>query len=117
HYNTAESSGDLNSDATVERPSTITKDGKVYELVAENITVPVGKGNSDGTLATNGSSFNYGTDAASGEVAEGTKSVTYVYSIKQESKGNVHSRYVILGPETELASAKTVKSEAPIYEA
>lgn len=58
HYNTAESSGDLNSDATVERPSTITKDGKVYELVAENITVPVGKVNSDGTLATNGSSFN-----------------------------------------------------------
>lgn len=117
HYNTAESSGDLNSDATVERPSTITKDGKVYELVAENITVPVGKVNSDGTLATNGSSFNYGTDAASGEVAEGTKSVTYVYSIKQESKGNVHARYVILGTETELASAKTVKSEAPIDEA
>lgn len=116
HYNTAESSGDLNSDATVERPSTITKDGKVYELVAENITVPVGKVNSDGTLATNGSSFNYGTDAASGEVAEGTKSVTYVYSIKQESKGNVHARYVILGTETELASAKTVKSEAPIDE-
>ena len=117
HYNTAESSGDLNSDATVERPSTITKDGKVYELVAENITVPVGKVNSDGMLATNGSSFNYGTDAASGEVAEGTKSVTYVYSIKQESKGNVHARYVILGTETELASAKTVKSEAPIDEA
>ncbi|MGJ8389912.1 MucBP domain-containing protein [Streptococcus agalactiae] len=117
HYNTAESSGDLNSDATVERPSTITKDGKVYELVAENITVPVGKVNWDGTLATNGSSFNYGTDAASGEVAEGTKSVTYVYSIKQESKGNVHARYVILGTETELASAKTVKSEAPIDEA
>lgn len=117
HYNTAESSGDLNSDATVERPSTITKDGKVYELVAENITVPVGKVNSDGTLATNGSSFNYGTDPASGEVAEGTKSVTYVYSIKQESKGNVHARYVILGTETELASAKTVKSEAPIDEA
>ncbi|HEO7896832.1 TPA: MucBP domain-containing protein [Streptococcus agalactiae] len=117
YYNTAESSGDLNSDATVERPSTITKDGKVYELVAENITVPVGKVNSDGTLATNGSSFNYGTDAASGEVAEGTKSVTYVYSIKQESKGNVHARYVILGTETELASAKTVKSEAPIDEA
>ena len=117
HYNTAESSGDLNSDATVERPSTITKDGKVYELVAENITVPVGKVNSDGTLATNGSSFNYGTDAASGEVAEGTKSVTYVYNIKQESKGNVHARYVILGTETELASAKTVKSEAPIDEA
>ncbi len=117
HYNTAESSGDLSSDATVERPFTITKDGKVYELVAENITVPVGKVNSDGTLATNGSSFNYGTDAASGEVAEGTKSVTYVYSIKQESKGNVHARYVILGTETELASAKTVKSEAPIDEA
>ncbi|HEO3960056.1 TPA: MucBP domain-containing protein [Streptococcus agalactiae] len=117
HYNTAESSGDLSSDATVERPFTITKDGKVYELVAENITVPVGKVNSDGTLATNGGSFNYGTDAASGEVAEGTKSVTYVYSIKQESKGNVHARYVILGTETELASVKTVKSEAPIDEA
>ncbi|HGD4723711.1 TPA: MucBP domain-containing protein [Streptococcus agalactiae] len=117
HYNTAESSGDLSSDATVERPFTITKDGKVYELVAENITVPVGKVNSDGTLATNGGSFNYGTDAASGEVAEGTKSVTYVYSIKQESKGNVHARYIILGTETELASVKTVKSEAPIDEA
>ncbi|MFS6012565.1 MucBP domain-containing protein [Streptococcus agalactiae] len=117
HYNTAESSGDLSSDATVERPFTITKDGKLYELVAENITVPVGKVNSDGTLATNGGSFNYGTDAASGEVAEGTKSVTYVYSIKQESKGNVHARYVILGTETELASVKTVKSEAPIDEA
>ncbi|HGD2941326.1 TPA: MucBP domain-containing protein [Streptococcus agalactiae] len=117
HYNTAESSGDLSSDATVERPFTITKDGKVYELVAENITVPVGKVNSDGTLATNGGSFNYGTDAASGEVAEGTKSVTYVYSIKQESKGNVHARYVILGTEIELASVKTVKSEAPIDEA
>ncbi|HEO4271119.1 TPA: MucBP domain-containing protein [Streptococcus agalactiae] len=116
HYNTAESSGDLSSDATVERPFTITKDGKVYELVAENITVPVGKVNSDGTLATNGGSFNYGTDAASGEVAEGTK-LTYVYSIKQESKGNVHARYVILGTETELASVKTVKSEAPIDEA
>ncbi|AYY68459.1 YSIRK-type signal peptide-containing protein [Streptococcus sp. FDAARGOS_521] len=117
HYNTAESSGDLSSDATVERPFTITKDGKVYELVAENITVPVGKVNSDGTLATNGGSFNYGTDAASGEVADGTKSVTYVYSIKQESKGNVHARYIILGTETELASVKTVKSEAPIDEA
>ncbi|MFH5698972.1 MucBP domain-containing protein [Streptococcus agalactiae] len=70
HYNTAESSGDLSSDATVERPFTITKDGKVYELVAENITVPVGKVNSDGTLATNGGSFNYGTDAASGEAID-----------------------------------------------
>ncbi|KLL20360.1 hypothetical protein WA34_18445, partial [Streptococcus agalactiae] len=31
--------------------------------------------------------------------------------------GNVHARYVILGTETELASVKTVKSEAPIDEA
>ncbi|MBM7643652.1 uncharacterized protein YerC/poly(3-hydroxyalkanoate) synthetase, partial [Streptococcus loxodontisalivarius] len=115
-YNTAESAGDVDSTATVERPATITKDGKTYELVAEATTATVGTVNADGTLASNAGSFTYGTDAASGEVAEGTKSVTYVYK-EVVKTGNVTARYVIEGTETEIADDKSVKTDAPVDEA
>ncbi|MBM7642503.1 hypothetical protein JOC28_000800, partial [Streptococcus loxodontisalivarius] len=115
-YNTAESAGDVDSTATVERPATITKDGKTYELVAEATTATVGTVNADGTLAANAGSFTYGTDAASGEVTEGTKSVTYVYK-EVVKTGNVTARYVIEGTETEIADDKSVKTDAPVDEA
>ncbi|MEG3322364.1 MucBP domain-containing protein, partial [Streptococcus suis] len=83
--------GEVTSDKTTERPSVITKDGKTYKLVAKETTATVGKVNADGSLATNGANFNYGTDAVSGVVAEGTKSITYVY---EEVKGSVIVNYV-----------------------
>ncbi|NQN38469.1 YSIRK-type signal peptide-containing protein [Streptococcus suis] len=90
-YNTAVDTGKVASDATTERPSVITKDGKTYKLVAKETTATVGTVNADGSLAANGTNFNFGTDAVSGTVAEGTKSITYVY---EEVKGSVIVDYV-----------------------
>ncbi|NQJ51146.1 YSIRK-type signal peptide-containing protein, partial [Streptococcus suis] len=90
-YDTTPNTGTVASDATTERPAVITKDGKTYKLVAKETTATVGTVNADGSLATNGANFNYGTDAVSGTVAEGTKSITYVY---EEVKGSVIVDYV-----------------------
>ncbi|MCO8221212.1 MucBP domain-containing protein, partial [Streptococcus suis] len=90
-YDTTPNTGTVASDATTERPAVITKDGKTYKLVAKETTAKVGTVNADGSLATNGANFNYGTDAVSGTVAEGTKSITYVY---EEVKGSVIVDYV-----------------------
>ncbi|HEM5006706.1 TPA: MucBP domain-containing protein, partial [Streptococcus suis] len=90
-YNTAVDTGKVASDATTERPAVITKDGKTYKLVAKDTTATVGTVKADGSLATNGANFKYGTDAVSGVVAEGTKSITYVY---EEVKGSVIVDYV-----------------------
>ncbi|HEM2743265.1 TPA: MucBP domain-containing protein [Streptococcus suis] len=90
-YDTTPNTGTVASDATTERPAVITKDGKTYKLVAKDITATVGTVKADGSLATNGANFNYGTDAVSGVVAEGTKSITYVY---EEVKGSVIVDYV-----------------------
>ncbi|MFH6674413.1 MucBP domain-containing protein, partial [Streptococcus suis] len=90
-YNTAVDTGKVASDATTERPAVITKDGKTYKLVAKDTTATVGTVKADGSLAANGTNFNFGTDAVSGTVAEGTKSITYVY---EEVKGSVIVDYV-----------------------
>ncbi|MBM7138376.1 MucBP domain-containing protein [Streptococcus suis] len=90
-YDTTADSGTVASDATTERPAVITKDGKTYKLVAKDTTATVGTVKADGSLAANGTNFNFGTDAVSGTVAEGTKSITYVY---EEVKGSVIVDYV-----------------------
>ncbi|MGU7966617.1 MucBP domain-containing protein [Streptococcus suis] len=90
-YDTTADSGTVASDKTTERPAVITKDGKTYKLVAKETTATVGTVKADGSLATNGTNFNFGTDAVSGTVAEGTKSITYVY---EEVKGSVIVDYV-----------------------
>ncbi|WP_061630818.1 YSIRK-type signal peptide-containing protein, partial [Streptococcus suis] len=90
-YDTTTNTGTVASDATTERPAVITKDGKTYKLVAKDTTATVGTVKADGSLATNGANFKYGTDAVSGVVAEGTKSITYVY---EEVKGSVIVDYV-----------------------
>ncbi len=90
-YDTTVDTGTVASDATTERPAVITKDGKTYKLVAKETTATVGTVNADGSLAGNGTNFNFGTDAVSGTVAEGTKSITYVY---EEVKGSVIVDYV-----------------------
>ncbi|MFH6644030.1 MucBP domain-containing protein, partial [Streptococcus suis] len=90
-YDTTVDTGTVASDATTERPAVITKDGKTYKLVAKDTTATVGKVKADGSLAANGTNFNFGTDAVSGTVAEGTKSITYVY---EEVKGSVIVDYV-----------------------
>ncbi|WP_253211215.1 MucBP domain-containing protein [Streptococcus suis] len=90
-YDTTADSGTVASDKTTERPAVITKDGKTYKLVAKETTATVGTVNADGSLAANGTNFNFGTDAVSGTVAEGTKSITYVY---EEVKGSVIVDYV-----------------------
>ncbi|HEM3496482.1 TPA: MucBP domain-containing protein [Streptococcus suis] len=90
-YDTTADSGTVASDKTTERPAVITKDGKTYKLVAKETTATVGKVNADGSLATNGTNFSFGTDTPTGTVAEGTKSITYVY---EEVKGSVIVDYV-----------------------
>ncbi|HEM5469368.1 TPA: MucBP domain-containing protein, partial [Streptococcus suis] len=90
-YDTTADSGTVASDKTTERPAVITKDGKTYKLVAKDTTATVGTVKADGSLAANGTNFNFGTDAVSGTVAEGTKSITYVY---EEVKGSVIVDYV-----------------------
>ncbi|MCO8177107.1 MucBP domain-containing protein, partial [Streptococcus suis] len=90
-YDTTVDTGTVASDATTERPAVITKDGKTYKLVAKDTTATVGTVKADGSLAANGTNFNFGTDAVSGTVAEGTKSITYVY---EEVKGSVIVDYV-----------------------
>ncbi|MGU7992092.1 YSIRK-type signal peptide-containing protein, partial [Streptococcus suis] len=67
-YDTTADSGTVASDKTTERPSVITKDGKTYKLVAKDTTATVGTVKADGSLATNGANFKYGTDAVSGVV-------------------------------------------------
>ncbi|NQH28528.1 LPXTG cell wall anchor domain-containing protein, partial [Streptococcus suis] len=79
------------SDATTERPAVITKDGKTYKLVAKDTTAKVGTVKADGSLSENAGSFTFGTDTPTGTVAEGTKSITYVY---EEVKGSVIVDYV-----------------------
>ncbi|MFR8022168.1 MAG: accessory Sec-dependent serine-rich glycoprotein adhesin, partial [Streptococcus salivarius] len=59
------------------RPQTIEKDGKTYELVPAG-NYKVGQVDSDGHLTS--------TDATTGKVIEGDKNVTYVYKLKEESK-------------------------------
>ncbi|NQR30126.1 LPXTG cell wall anchor domain-containing protein [Streptococcus suis] len=90
-YDTTADSGTVASDKTTERPSVITKDGKTYKLVAKDTTATVGTVKADGSLATNAGSFTFGTDTPTGTVAEGTKSITYVY---EEVKGSVIVDYV-----------------------
>ena len=77
------------------RPQTIEKDGKTYELVpAGNYTV--GEVDDQGHLKS--------SDPTTGEVAEQDKNVTYIYKLKEEPKGNVYVHYV----DTE---GKTIKSD------
>ncbi|WP_421459101.1 MucBP domain-containing protein [Streptococcus suis] len=90
-YDTTVDSGTVASDKTTERPAVITKDGKTYKLVAKDTTATVGKVNADGSLSENAGSFTFGTDTPTGTVAEGTKSITYVY---EEVKGSVIVDYV-----------------------
>ncbi|MGQ7547232.1 MucBP domain-containing protein [Streptococcus suis] len=90
-YDTTADSGTVASDATTERPAVITKDGKTYKLVAKDTTATVGTVKADGSLSENAGSFTFGTDTPTGTVAEGTKSITYVY---EEVKGSVIVDYV-----------------------
>ncbi|WP_421425682.1 MucBP domain-containing protein [Streptococcus suis] len=90
-YDTTPNTGTVASDATTERPAVITKDGKTYKLVAKETTATVGTVNADGSLSENAGSFTFGTDTPTGTVAEGTKSITYVY---EEVKGSVIVDYV-----------------------
>ncbi|HEM3462025.1 TPA: MucBP domain-containing protein [Streptococcus suis] len=90
-YDTTTDSGTVASDATTERPAVITKDGKTYKLVAKDTTATVGTVKADGSLSENAGSFTFGTDTPTGTVAEGTKSITYVY---EEVKGSVIVDYV-----------------------
>ncbi|WP_342991921.1 accessory Sec-dependent serine-rich glycoprotein adhesin [Streptococcus australis] len=77
------------------RPQTIEKDGKTYELVpAGNYTV--GEVDDQGHLKS--------SDPTTGEVAKEDKNVTYIYKLKEEPKGNVYVHYV----DTE---GKTIKSD------
>ncbi|HEM3443783.1 TPA: YSIRK-type signal peptide-containing protein, partial [Streptococcus suis] len=90
-YDTTPNTGTVASDATTERPAVITKDGKTYKLVAKETTATVGTVKADGSLSENAGSFTFGTDTPTGTVAEGTKSITYVY---EEVKGSVIVDYV-----------------------
>ncbi|MCO8201296.1 MucBP domain-containing protein, partial [Streptococcus suis] len=90
-YDTTADSGTVASDKTTERPAVITKDGKTYKLVAKETTATVGTVKADGSLSENAGSFTFGTDTPTGTVAEGTKSITYVY---EEVKGSVIVDYV-----------------------
>ena len=77
------------------RPQTIEKAGKTYELVpAGNYTV--GEVDDQGHLKS--------SDPTTGEVAEQDKNVTYIYKLKEEPKGNVYVHYV----DTE---GKTIKED------
>ncbi|MFS9083411.1 accessory Sec-dependent serine-rich glycoprotein adhesin [Streptococcus australis] len=85
HYDTVEDN----------RPQTIEKAGKTYELVpAGNYTV--GEVDDQGHLKS--------SDSTTGEVAKEDKNVTYIYKLKEEPKGNVYVHYV----DTE---GKTIKSD------
>ena len=77
------------------RPQTIEKDSKTYELVpAGNYTV--GEVDDEGHLKS--------SDPTTGLVAKEDKNVTYIYKLKEEPKGNVYVHYV----DTE---GKTIKSD------
>ena len=91
HYDTVEDN----------RPQTIEKAGKTYELVpAGNYTV--GEVDDQGHLKS--------SDPTTGEVAKEDKNVTYIYKLKEEPKGNVYVHYV----DTE---GKTIKSDVTDEEA
>ena len=77
------------------RPQTIEKDGKTYELVPAG-TYTVGEVDDQGHLKS--------SDPTTGEVAKEDKNVTYIYKLKEEPKGNVYVHYV----DTE---GKTIKSD------
>ena len=77
------------------RPQTIEKDGKTYELVPAG-TYTVGEVDEQGHLKS--------SDPTTGEVAKEDKNVTYIYKLKEEPKGNVYVHYV----DTE---GKTIKSD------
>ena len=67
------------------RPQTIEKDSKTYELVpAGNYTV--GEVDDEGHLKS--------SDPTTGLVAKEDKNVTYIYKLKEEPKGNVYVHYV-----------------------
>ena len=83
------------------RPQTIEKDSKTYELVpAGNYTV--GEVDDEGHLKS--------SDPTTGLVAKEDKNVTYIYKLKEEPKGNVYVHYV----DTE---GKTIKSDVTDEEA
>ncbi|MEY8463002.1 MucBP domain-containing protein, partial [Streptococcus merionis] len=75
------------------RPATIEKDGKTYKLVPAG-DYTVGKVDEEGHLTT--------SDATTGKVAKGTKTVTYVYQEvpAPKQKGNVIVHYVNEAGET-----------------
>jgi len=74
HYDTVEDN----------RPQTIEKAGKTYELVpAGNYTV--GEVDDQGHLKS--------SDPTTGEVAKDDQNVTYIYKLKEEPKGNVYVHY------------------------
>ena len=77
------------------RPQTIEKAGKTYELVPAG-TYTVGEVDDQGHLKS--------SDPTTGEVAKEDKNVTYIYKLKEEPKGNVYVHYV----DTE---GKTIKSD------
>ena len=77
------------------RPQTIEKDGKTYELVPAG-TYTVGEVDDEGHLKS--------SDPTTGLVAKEDKNVTYIYKLKEEPKGNVYVHYV----DTE---GKTIKSD------
>ncbi|MEI4302885.1 MucBP domain-containing protein, partial [Streptococcus suis] len=104
-YNTANDTGTKASTDTSERPSVITKDGKTYKLVPAG-DYNVGTVGTDGNLTV--TTKDLGTDAVSGEVAEGTKKVTYVYQeVKTgsvvvdyvDTEGNVLQKQYVDSPE------------------
>ena len=77
------------------RPQTIKKDGKTYELVPAG-NYKVGEVDKEGHLKS--------SDPTTGEVAKEDKNVTYIYKLKEAPKGNVYVHYV----DTE---GKTIKSD------
>ncbi|WP_229040660.1 accessory Sec-dependent serine-rich glycoprotein adhesin, partial [Streptococcus salivarius] len=86
------------------RPQTIEKDGKTYELVPAG-TYTVGKVDDQGHLES--------TDATTGKVIEGDKNVTYVYKLKEQPKGNVYVHYVDTEGKTIKASV-TDEDKQPV---
>ena len=77
------------------RPQTIEKDSKTYELVPAG-TYTVGEVDDEGHLKS--------SDPTTGLVTKEDKNVTYIYKLKEEPKGNVYVHYV----DTE---GKTIKSD------
>ena len=68
-----------------EKPNTIEKDGKTYTIVPKG-DYPVGKVDEDGHLES--------SDPIKGKVAKPISTITYVYKLKEEPKGEVVITYV-----------------------